>query len=275
MTRRQIFVRGMIAGILVGLMLQAVNWLYSAHPEASDFRRFTVIVQAVLSAIGAIWLARGIPGEPDIAAQRVAEIARPAGQSESAQQWASRRRGPSVSCDCSITNSAPSSFVAFPSELPTRSLLATGLIEDVGCLTSFACRIVTRPHSRARMSSRQRAVPARTSSAICGKCPADPMRRVAQCTRAVQPWQPYIARVPTTSEFAMAVELTAVFQAVPEGYLAFVEELPGANTQGATLDEARANLREAVVLVMEANRAMAEEDLAGAAVIREPLRLSA
>ena len=73
----------------------------------------------------------------------------------------------------------------------------------------------------------------------------------------------------------MAVELTAVYQLVPEGYIAFVEELPGANTQGATLDEARANLREAVVLVMEANRALAEEDLAGAAVIREPLRLTA
>lgn len=73
----------------------------------------------------------------------------------------------------------------------------------------------------------------------------------------------------------MAVELTAVYQQVAEGYIAFVEELPGANTQGATLDEARANLREAVMLVVEANRAMAEEDLAGAAVIREPLRLSA
>ena len=73
----------------------------------------------------------------------------------------------------------------------------------------------------------------------------------------------------------MAVELTAVYQAVSEKYIAFVEELPGANTQGATLDEARANLREAVVLVMEANRALAEEDLAGASVIREPLRLSA
>ena len=73
----------------------------------------------------------------------------------------------------------------------------------------------------------------------------------------------------------MAVELTAVYQQVAEGYIAFVEELPGANTQGATLDEARANLREAVVLVMEANRALTEEDHAGAAVIREPLRLSA
>ena len=42
----------------------------------------------------------------------------------------------------------------------------------------------------------------------------------------------------------MAVELTAVYQAVPEGYIAVVQELPGANTQGATLQEARANLRE-------------------------------
>jgi len=73
----------------------------------------------------------------------------------------------------------------------------------------------------------------------------------------------------------MAVELTAVYQAVSEGCIAFVEELPGANTQGATLDEARANLREAVVMVMKANRALAEADLAGASVIREPLRLSA
>jgi len=42
-----------------------------------------------------------------------------------------------------------------------------------------------------------------------------------------------------------------------------VEELPGANTQGATLEEARAHLREAVALVLEANRALSEEDLVG------------
>ena len=73
----------------------------------------------------------------------------------------------------------------------------------------------------------------------------------------------------------MQIELTAVYRRVPEGYVAFVEELPGANTQGATLDEARANLREAVELVLEANRALAEEELRGEEVIREPLRLSA
>ena len=49
----------------------------------------------------------------------------------------------------------------------------------------------------------------------------------------------------------MAVEFTAVYQEVSEGFIAFVEELPGVNTQGTTLDEARANLREAVALVME------------------------
>jgi predicted RNase H-like HicB family nuclease len=72
----------------------------------------------------------------------------------------------------------------------------------------------------------------------------------------------------------MQLQLTAVFRKVPEGYVAFVEELPGANTQGATLEEARANLREAVELTLEANRALAEEDLAGADVIREPLKLT-
>jgi predicted RNase H-like HicB family nuclease len=67
----------------------------------------------------------------------------------------------------------------------------------------------------------------------------------------------------------MAVQLTAVFEKVPEGYIAFVEELPGANTQGSTLEEARANLQEAVELVLEANRLLAEEVLDGRAVIRE------
>ena len=73
----------------------------------------------------------------------------------------------------------------------------------------------------------------------------------------------------------METKLTAVFRKVPEGYIGFVEELPGANTQGATLEEARENLREAVSLVLEANRALAEEDLHDTEVIREPFELSA
>lgn len=73
----------------------------------------------------------------------------------------------------------------------------------------------------------------------------------------------------------MKLTLTAVYQKVPEGYIAFVEELPGANTQGATLEETRENLQEAVELVLEANRILAEEEMTGTDFIRETLMLKA
>ncbi|MFH0796054.1 MAG: type II toxin-antitoxin system HicB family antitoxin [Candidatus Omnitrophota bacterium] len=69
------------------------------------------------------------------------------------------------------------------------------------------------------------------------------------------------------------MRLTAVYQKFPEGYVAFVEELPGANTQGKTLEEAKRNLIEAVDLVLETNRKLTEESLIGQNVIREPLLL--
>jgi predicted RNase H-like HicB family nuclease len=72
-----------------------------------------------------------------------------------------------------------------------------------------------------------------------------------------------------------SMNLTAIYMKVPEGYVAFIEELPGANTQGATLDEARENLQEAVALVLDANRAMSEQSLEGATVIRETFVLPA
>ena len=46
---------------------------------------------------------------------------------------------------------------------------------------------------------------------------------------------------------------------VPEGYVAFIEELPGANTQADILEKARKNIEEAVTLVREANRALAAD----------------
>ena len=73
----------------------------------------------------------------------------------------------------------------------------------------------------------------------------------------------------------MDLQCMAVFQKVPEGYIAYIEEFPGANTQGASLEEARTNLREAVALVVEANREMAREDAGGSAVIREPITVTA
>ena len=71
------------------------------------------------------------------------------------------------------------------------------------------------------------------------------------------------------------MKLTAVYMKVPEGYVGFVEELPGANTQGATLEEARANLEEAVTMVLGANRELSQKSLEGAEVIRETLILPA
>jgi predicted RNase H-like HicB family nuclease len=69
------------------------------------------------------------------------------------------------------------------------------------------------------------------------------------------------------------MKLTAVFKKVRGGYVGFVEELPGANTQGRTLRETRANLREAVALMLDANRSLAEESVGREKVIREPFEL--
>jgi len=68
----------------------------------------------------------------------------------------------------------------------------------------------------------------------------------------------------------MRVQLTAVFEKVPLGYIAYVEELPGANTQGRTLDEARSNLFEAVEMTIEANRSLSEEEIHDRVMIKEP-----
>ena len=71
------------------------------------------------------------------------------------------------------------------------------------------------------------------------------------------------------------MKFTAVYMKVPEGYVAFVEELPGANTQGDTLEEARENLAEAVDLVLAANRELSERQLVGIEVTRESIEISA
>lgn len=68
----------------------------------------------------------------------------------------------------------------------------------------------------------------------------------------------------------MKTALTAVFEKSPYGYIGYVEELPGSNTQGSTLEEAKRNLIEAIQLVLEANRQLAEEEIAGKETIKEP-----
>ena len=72
-----------------------------------------------------------------------------------------------------------------------------------------------------------------------------------------------------------AVErFTAVFEKDGDWWIGYVEELPGANTQGRTLEEARENLKEATRLVIEANRELARRGTEGRNVVREELLVS-
>ena len=57
------------------------------------------------------------------------------------------------------------------------------------------------------------------------------------------------------------MKFTAVYKKVPEGYIGFVQELPGANTQGKTLEETRANLQETIEMTLEAHRILVEESI--------------
>ncbi len=66
----------------------------------------------------------------------------------------------------------------------------------------------------------------------------------------------------------------AVYLKVPDGYVGFVEELPGVSTQGESLEEARRNLSDAVETVLEANRALTLIGTEGDEVIREPISVS-
>jgi predicted RNase H-like HicB family nuclease len=70
-------------------------------------------------------------------------------------------------------------------------------------------------------------------------------------------------------------EFTAVFLKRDKWYVGYVEELPGVNTQGATLEEARENLREALQLILQANRELAAALPGNVPVIREPLHIRA
>jgi predicted RNase H-like HicB family nuclease len=72
------------------------------------------------------------------------------------------------------------------------------------------------------------------------------------------------------------INLTAVYVDVPEGgYAAYVEEIPGVNTQGETLDEAKKNLREALFLVLETNKILSQKKFGkNVRPLREPLAFS-
>ena len=70
------------------------------------------------------------------------------------------------------------------------------------------------------------------------------------------------------------MSFTAVYKRDGEWWVGFVAEIPGANTQGATLEEARENLKEAVRMVLEANRELARQDLEDPSAIREEIQVA-
>ena len=72
----------------------------------------------------------------------------------------------------------------------------------------------------------------------------------------------------------MTNNFTAVFQKTDDWWIGYVEELPGANTQGSILDEVRDNLKEAVTLILQANRELAEKQINDSKIIREVLTIS-
>jgi predicted RNase H-like HicB family nuclease len=67
---------------------------------------------------------------------------------------------------------------------------------------------------------------------------------------------------------------TAIFEKVDDWYIGYVEELPGANTQGRTLEETRENLHEAIELILVSNRELAENGLAGKEFLREEIMVT-
>jgi predicted RNase H-like HicB family nuclease len=71
------------------------------------------------------------------------------------------------------------------------------------------------------------------------------------------------------------MKLTAVFEEAEEGgYVAFIEELPGVNTQGDTLEESKTNLLEALELVLQTQRDLSEKEMGNRRFIKEQLEFA-
>ena len=67
------------------------------------------------------------------------------------------------------------------------------------------------------------------------------------------------------------MQFNAVYKKIDNWYVAWVEEVPGANTQGKTLKEARENLQEALELILEANREISRKEFRQGSYVREPI----
>jgi predicted RNase H-like HicB family nuclease len=71
----------------------------------------------------------------------------------------------------------------------------------------------------------------------------------------------------------MKHQFMSVIEKRAKWYVAYIEEIPGVNTQGRTLAEARRNLKEALTMVIEANRELAAKQRSQDA-LRESITVS-
>ncbi len=81
----------------------------------------------------------------------------------------------------------------------------------------------------------------------------------------------YVADIKPPAHLEASGPFTAVYEKDGDWWIGYVEELPGANAQGKTLDECRESLREAVELILEANRELTRREFEGREVVREPI----
>ena len=72
----------------------------------------------------------------------------------------------------------------------------------------------------------------------------------------------------------MSKQFTAIYKKTGKWYLGWIEEIPGVNTQGRTLKEAKENLKEALLLILETNQILNKKEFSRGEIIREPLSVS-
>lgn len=72
----------------------------------------------------------------------------------------------------------------------------------------------------------------------------------------------------------MARQFTAVYKKRGKWYVGWVEEIPGVNTQGKSLEEVKKNLKEALLLILETNRLINKKEVPRGKVIIEPITVS-
>ncbi len=72
----------------------------------------------------------------------------------------------------------------------------------------------------------------------------------------------------------MSTQLTAIYEKRGDWYIAYLQEIPGVNTQGRTKQEAKANLEDALQEFLEANRQLARDDISDRpGAVEEPFAL--